>query len=166
MSVLCLLLEILEASLWIGSNTHLTSSIDLLVCTISASIFVFVHIYIYFFLFSGCTCRMQTYLGQGSKLHHGSDPSHSSDNATSLTHWVTRELLSQYFYVLHDHDLVLGSLEIGARVPIMVQQKRIWLGTMRWQVWSLASLSGLRFRHCHELWCRSKTQLGSGAAVA
>ena len=25
--------------------------------------------------------------------------------------------------------------------------------------------SGLRIRHCHELWCRSQTQLGSGIAV-
>ena len=29
-----------------------------------------------------------------------------------------------------------------------------------------ASLSGLRIWHCHELWCRSQTQLGSGVAVA
>ena len=29
-------------------------------------------------------------------------------------------------------------------VPFVAQQKRIWLGTMRLQVWSLASLSGLR----------------------
>ena len=27
-------------------------------------------------------------------------------------------------------------------------------------------LSGLRTQHCHELWCRSQTQLGSGIAVA
>ena len=40
-------------------------------------------------------------------------------------------------------------------VPILAQQKRIWLGTMRLWVWFLASLSGLRIRHCHELWCRS-----------
>ena len=30
---------------------------------------------------------------------------------------------------------------------------------MRMQVWSLASLSGLRIWHCHELWCRSQLQL-------
>ena len=35
-------------------------------------------------------------------------------------------------------------------VAIMVQQKRIQLGTMRLQVPSLASLSGLRIQHCHE----------------
>ena len=37
---------------------------------------------------------------------------------------------------------------------------------MRLRVWSLASLSGLRNRHCPELWCRSRLQLGSGVAVA
>ena len=34
------------------------------------------------------------------------------------------------------------------------------------QVQSLASLSELRIWHCHELWCRSQTRLGSGEAVA
>ena len=50
-------------------------------------------------------------------------------------------------------------------VPVVVQWKQIWLGAMRLWVQSLASLSGFRIRHCHELWCRSQTQLGSGAAV-
>ena len=36
-------------------------------------------------------------------------------------------------------------------VPIVAQWKRIQLGTMRLQVRSLASLSGLRIQHCHEL---------------
>ena len=36
----------------------------------------------------------------------------------------------------------------------MVQQKRIRLGTMRFLVPSLASLSGLRIHCCYELWCR------------
>ena len=35
----------------------------------------------------------------------------------------------------------------------MAQWKQIWLGTVRLQVWSLASLSGLR--HSREQWCRS-----------
>ena len=53
-----------------------------------------------------------------------------------------------------------------AGVPIMVQQKQIWLGTMRFWVQSLASLSGLRIWCYHELWCRSQTWLGSGISVA
>ena len=36
----------------------------------------------------------------------------------------------------------------------MVKQKLIRLGTMRFQVGSLASLSGLRIWRCRELWCR------------
>ena len=48
----------------------------------------------------------------------------------------------------------------------MVQRKRIWLGTMRLRVQSLASGSGLRIWHCHKLWCRSQTWLRSGVAVA
>ena len=51
-------------------------------------------------------------------------------------------------------------------VPVMAQQKRIWLVTMRTQVWSLASVSGLRIPHCHELWCSSQMRFGSGVAVA
>ena len=48
----------------------------------------------------------------------------------------------------------------------MVQWKRIRLGTTRLQVESLALLSGLKIRCCHELWCRSQTRLGSWVAVA
>ena len=49
--------------------------------------------------------------------------------------------------------------------PVVAQQKQIRLGTMRW-VPSLASLSGLRIRHYHELWYRLQTRLRSGIAVA
>ena len=51
-------------------------------------------------------------------------------------------------------------------VPIMAQWRQIQLGTMRMRVQSLASLSGLRIRHCHELWCRPQTRLGSCVAVS
>ena len=34
----------------------------------------------------------------------------------------------------------------------------------RFQVWSLASLSGLRIQCCHELWCRPQMRLRSGVA--
>jgi len=36
---------------------------------------------------------MWKFLGQGSNAPHSLDPSHSSDNARSSTHWVTRELI-------------------------------------------------------------------------
>ena len=51
-------------------------------------------------------------------------------------------------------------------VPVVVKQRWIWLVSMRMQVWTLASLSGLRIQQCHELWYRSQTQLGSCVAMA
>ena len=51
-------------------------------------------------------------------------------------------------------------------VPIVAQLKQTQLVSMRMQVQSLASLSGSRIWHCHELWCRSQTWLGSHIAVA
>jgi len=48
----------------------------------------------------------------------------------------------------------------------VAQRKQVRLGTMRFQVRSPASFSGLRIWHCCELWCRSQTQLTSGVAVA
>ena len=51
-------------------------------------------------------------------------------------------------------------------VPVIVQRKWIWLGTMRLWVGSLASLTGLRIWYCHELWYRLQTWLGSCIAVA
>ena len=53
----------------------------------------------------------------------------------------------------------------GRGIPIMAQRKLILLASMRTQVRSLASFSGLRIRCCHELWCRSETRLGSRVAV-
>ena len=46
-------------------------------------------------------------------------------------------------------------------VPIVAEWKRIWLVSMRMRVQSLASLSGSRIQHGHELWCRSQMWLRS-----
>ena len=54
----------------------------------------------------------------------------------------------------------------GPGVPVVAQRKRIRPGTMRLWVRYLALHSRLRIGCCRELWCRSKTQLGSGVAVA
>ena len=51
-------------------------------------------------------------------------------------------------------------------VPIVAQQKRTWLASMRTQVRPLASLTGLRVWHCRELWYRSQTRLQPSIAVA
>ena len=51
-------------------------------------------------------------------------------------------------------------------VPVVAQQKRIWLASVRTHVQSLASLSGLRIWCCCELWYRMQTWLRSHVAVA
>ena len=50
--------------------------------------------------------------------------------------------------------------------PLGAQWKWIWLASMRTQVQSLVSLSGLRIWHGCELWCRLPVCLRSGIAVA
>ena len=55
----------------------------------------------------------------------------------------------------------LGQKEINSGVPVVVQQIQIQLVSMRTQVPSLASLSGLRIWHWRELWCRFQTWLDS-----
>ena len=50
--------------------------------------------------------------------------------------------------------------------PLWLSGKGTRLVSMRIQVQSLASLSELRIRHCHDLWCRLQIQLRSGVAVA
>ena len=44
-------------------------------------------------------------------------------------------------------------------VPLVAQWKQIQLVTMRFQVQSLALLSGLRIQRCCELWCRLQMRL-------
>ena len=60
-------------------------------------------------------------------------------------HWIS-------FSILNFGVKSMIRSKIG--VPVTAETKRIWLGTMTLQVWSLASLSGLRIQHCCELWCR------------
>ena len=57
-------------------------------------------------------------------------------------------------------------LNVTPGAPIVAQWKWIQLGTMRLQVWSLASLTGLRIWHCCELWWRLQMWLRSCIAVA
>ena len=56
--------------------------------------------------FFGHIHGMQKFPGQGSNLCYSSDPSHSSDNARSLTHYTTRELpnqkLKKIFFIQKD----------------------------------------------------------------
>ena len=73
---------------------------------------------------------------------------------------LSTPLAPLYFLALH------GIKDTDLGVPVMVQRKRLWLGTMRLRVQSLASLRGLRIWCCCELWCTSQMRLGSGIAVA
>ena len=69
--------------------------------------------------------------------------------------------------ILNDYKIISSSfLWRICGVPVMTQQKWIWLISMRTQVQSLDSLSGLRIKHCCELWCRWQMWLGSCIAVA
>ena len=44
--------------------------------------------------------------------------------------------------------------KMKGRVPVVAQQKRTLLVSMKMQVQCPALLSGLTIQHCHELWCR------------
>ena len=68
------------------------------------------------------------------------------------SHYVKNSYcLNPYFHYIE--------FKYNSGVPVVAQRKQIQLGTKRFQVWSLASLSGLRIQCCHELWCRSQTRL-------
>ena len=74
-----------------------------------------------------------------------------------------------YILILNYENLYIVNFWIKrefVRVPVVLQWKQIWLGTMRLQVWSLASINGLRIQRFHELWCRSQMRLGSSVAMA
>ena len=60
----------------------------------------------------------------------------------------------------------MSSNNMYTGVPIVAQQKWIWLAFMRTQVRSLALLSGLMIQYYRELWCRLQMQLRSLVAVA
>ena len=62
--------------------------------------------------------------------------------------------------------ICLLNLTSGQEFPLWLNGLWIQLISMRTWVRSLAFLSGLRIRCCHELWCRLQTWLGSGLAVA
>ena len=51
--------------------------------------------------------------------------------------------------------MVVLDYKIKLGVPVVAQMLRTRLASMRRYVQSLASLSGLRIRHCHKPWCRS-----------
>ena len=77
---------------------------------------------------------------------------------------------NHFFFVLFFGSYMRNSsssIKVVSRgVPVLAQWKQIRLGTMRLPVQSLALLSGLRIRHCCELWCGSQVRLQSHVTVA
>ena len=61
-------------------------------------------------------------------------------------------------------ELLKNRLRLG--VFVVAQWKRTQLVFIRVRVQSLAWLSGLRIQWCYELWCKLRTWLGYGVAVA
>ena len=85
------------------------------------------NIYMYFF---GCACGMQKLPGQGSNW------SHSSENARSLTRWVTRELC-KYFITINgiqslkivNHCISMSLIYVIHQLyfnKILEQKKGVW----------------------------------------
>ena len=96
------------------------------------------------------------------------NPSPSSSPTETKT--FQKELLSlkSNSHPLSKANFYTATLYLKAvpEFPVVAQWKRIWLASMRMQVRSLASLSGLRIQCCCELRCRLKTWLGSSIAAA
>ena len=64
---------------------------------------------------------------------------------------MSKQELIKLFFLEHSH--------CGAAEMNLIRNREV-------AVRSLALLSGLRIRHCRELWCRLQTGLGSHVAVA
>ena len=69
----------------------------------------------------------------------------------TITPWV-----SNYLTSISEESEVFQEYQ---GVPAVAQWKRIWLGTVRLWVLSLALLCGLRIQRCRELWCRYRSIL-------
>ena len=132
----------------------------------------------------GHACGMGKFPGQRANLYHSCDPSHSSDNAGCLTHWVTRGCLIFFFFkslysilwyrqsniyltspLLMDTEAISGVLLLPTRMQLILIHTRFWSSHRGSVVTDLTSIhedsgsildlaSGLRIRHCCGLWCK------------
>ena len=90
--------------------------------------------------------------------------SNDKPSAAQLLTDPTGDFISNNMWRSNHDKGTFGALKNKTKnkeVPVVAQRKQIRLVTMRLQVRSLASLSGLRIQHCHELWSRSQMQLRS-----
>ena len=92
---------------------------------------------------------MENYIQYLVITYNGKE-SESEKEYIYLNLFVVRQKLTQHYKPSIKNLKILKN----NGVPIVAQQKQIRLGTMRLQIRALASLSGLRIRHCRELWCR------------
>ena len=89
-------------------------------------------------------------------------------NRRNLFTWKARVIINWFNDIWYIYPLFMSLVSVSwfqefehqkknnqSGIPIVAQQKRIWPASMRMQVQSLASLSGLRIQHGHELWWRS-----------
>ena len=90
----------------------------------------------------------------------GGSKTRSQNTSSTRLHWTQSRLEPR------NHASRRVSLRNRPGVPIVAQQKRTQLVSMRMQVQSLVSLSGSGICHCCELWCRSQMRLGSRVTVA
>ena len=84
---------------------------------------------------------------------------------SSLHLVLAHTIMINFFHVSWGDNKIKCIIKESVGVPVVAQQKQIWLASMRMQVWALALLSGLRIRCCCELWYRLQMQLGAGIAV-
>ena len=95
-------------------------------------------------------------------------PTHLLWASVDFPHWlpIQTNWEEHTYFFKYTYDENLPSEKFFWGLPVVAQWKWIWLVSMRMQVQSLASLSGLRIWCCCELWCRSQMWLRSGVAVA
>ena len=74
--------------------------------------------------------------------------------------WNLIKMIQMSLFVKQKQTQISKSKQLSG-IPVMAQQQRTQLVTMRMWVQSLASLSGLSIQHCHELWYRLQTLLRS-----
>ena len=120
---------------------------------------LFSFIYLFIYLFFGCLHGMYKFLGQRLNPHHRSNPSHCSDSAGSLTHWVTRQLLEffifYFFLQIYDflkarffHNFPYGTvskhsadqgfkatLERGIKGKKEIKKEKSWFILRIWRCW-------------------------------
>ena len=78
--------------------------------------------------------------------------------------WVC--LLDSHQGSVYEHNVQVTHIKFHhGEFPLWFRGFWTQLVSMRMRVRSLALLSGLRIWHCHELWCKLQTQLGSWGPV-